>query len=122
MPTPPTRFAQHVLPQTRKVMAADDFGAFGKITTDYYFGSLKKLKGAAVILPVMREMGVVTVADLAYLNPQHVSAAMKLRTAHVAKTMPAELAGFQVAVTEAQAGLRKLLIPFKQKMFDLQKL
>ena len=103
-------------------MAADDFGAFGKITTDFYFGSLKKLQGAAVILPVMREMGVMTVADLAYLNPQHVSAATKLRMPQVAKNMPTELAGFEAAVTEAQAGLRKLLIPFKQKMFDQQKL
>jgi len=123
-PTPRTRgtFAHHPLPRTRKVAAADDFGSFGKMTTAQYFGAVKKLEGVSNILPVMKEMGLLTVADLAYANAQHVSAAMKLRAPQAAKRMGLELALVERAMIEAQAGLRKLLSPFKQKLFDQQKL
>jgi hypothetical protein len=110
------------LPKTQKVKSADDFGAFGKISTDQYFGVLKKLKGTSNILPVMGDMGIETVADLAYVNVQHIGATMKLRSPLAAKSMAAELRDLEQAVIDAKAGLRKLLNPFKQKLFDKQQL
>jgi hypothetical protein len=110
------------LPRIRKVAAADDFGAFGKMTTAQYFGAVKKLKGTSNILPVMEELGISIVADLAYANSQHVGASMRLRAPHAAKHMGEELALIEKAVVEAQAGLRKLLNPFKRKLFDRQEL
>ena len=121
-PPKPKRFAHHALPPTRKVMAPDDFGSFGKMTIEQYLGAVKKLKGTSNVLPVLHEMGIEIVADLAYANVQHVSAAMKLRAPEAAKKLPAALAVIEAAVTEARAGLRKLLNPFKQKLFDKQKL
>eukprot|EP01043_Picozoa_sp_COSAG02_P014220 COSAG02_NODE_582_length_20017_cov_26.599608_14_plen_131_part_00 len=124
MPAPHKKgtFARHPLPRIRKVASADDFGAFGKMTAAQYFGAVKKLKGVSNILPVMEELGIVVVADLAYANSQHVGAGMKLRAPHAAKQMGEELALIEKAVVEAQAGLRKLLNPFKRKLFDQQQL
>ena len=92
------------------------------MTTAQYFGAVKKLDGVSNILPVMHEMGLLTVADLAYANAQHIGAAMKLRAPQAAKRLGLELALVERAMIEAQAGLRKLLSPFKQKLFDQQKL
>lgn len=103
-------------------MAADDFGDFGKMSTQQYFGAVRNIRGTANVLPVMKEMGIETVADLAYINAQHVSAAMKLRVPQAAKQYAAEIGSIEAAVAEAQAGLRKLLNPFKQKLFDQQRL
>ena len=49
MPTPSKKaaFVRHPLPRTQKVVAADDFGSFGKMTTAQYFGAVKKLDGVS---------------------------------------------------------------------------
>lgn len=106
------------LPETRKVKAPDDFGGFGKLSISQYLGALKKVSSVSNFMPVMTELGVETVADLAYLNPQHIGAALKLREPKAAAALGAEITHVAAIVTEAQAGLRKVLIPFKQKLFD----
>ena len=128
-PTPiPTRDASFkksrgfTLPATPKVKAPDDFGGFGKLTISQYLGALKKVASVSNFLPVMTELGVATVADLAYLNPQHIGAILQLREPKAAAALGAEITHVQAIVAEAQAGLRKVLIPFKQKLFDAQTL